>query len=73
MHGVVYMGAGNMIRDPMAGADVPAMLLRGTRDPFTPPEVRSKCYIDVCSVFLLASNATRETWQSRNPSQIGFK
>lgn len=41
VHGVVYMGAGYMIRDAMAGAEVPAILLRGSRDPFTPPEVRA--------------------------------
>ena len=41
VHGVVYMGSGNRISDALAGADVPAMVLRGTRDPFCPPEVRS--------------------------------
>ncbi len=37
--GVVYMGSGNMIGDAMTGAEVPAMVLRGSRDPFCLPEV----------------------------------
>lgn len=41
MHGVVYMGAGNMVGDALAGADVPAMVPRGSRDSFVPQEVRS--------------------------------
>lgn len=40
VHGVVYLGAGNRIGDAMSGASVPAMLVRGSRDPFTPPEVQ---------------------------------
>lgn len=40
VHGVVYMGSGNRIGDAMMGADVPAMVLRGSRDPFCPAEVR---------------------------------
>lgn len=40
VHGVVYLGAGVRIGDTLASADVPAMLVKGSRDPFTPPEVR---------------------------------
>lgn len=40
VHGVVYLGAGNRVGDTLAGADVPAMLMIGSRDPVTPPEVR---------------------------------
>eukprot|EP00752_Nemacystus_decipiens_P003849 g3541.t1 len=42
VHGVVYLGAGNRISDALAGASVPAMLVRGSRDPFTPPEELKK-------------------------------
>ncbi|CAM9223043.1 unnamed protein product [Scytosiphon promiscuus] len=38
VHGVVYMGSGNRIGDAMAGAEVPALVLRGSRDPFCPEE-----------------------------------
>eukprot|EP00752_Nemacystus_decipiens_P003850 g3542.t1 len=38
VHGVVYMGSGTRIGDAMAGTGVPAMLVTGSRDPFTPPE-----------------------------------
>ena len=41
VHGVVYLGSGTRIGDALAGAGVPAMLVTGSRDPFTPPEVRS--------------------------------
>lgn len=37
--GVVYMGSGNRIGDAMTGVDVPAMVLRGSRDSFCLPEV----------------------------------
>lgn len=40
--GVVYMGSGNRIGEAMAGLDVPALLFRGTRDPFCPADVRRK-------------------------------
>lgn len=39
--GVVYLGSGNRIGDAMAGADVPALVLRGSRDSFVPAEVRA--------------------------------
>ncbi|CAM9222912.1 unnamed protein product [Scytosiphon promiscuus] len=42
VHGVVYMGSGNMIGDVMTGAEVPAMVLRGSRDPFCPEEALKK-------------------------------
>ena len=42
VHGVVYMGSGNMVGDALAGVDVPALVLRGSRDPFCPPEVRAR-------------------------------
>lgn len=41
MDGVVYMGSGNMIGDAMKGSEVPAMVLRGSRDPFVPAEVQT--------------------------------
>ena len=37
--GVVYMGSGNRIGEALAGVDVPALLLWGTRDPFCPADV----------------------------------
>ncbi|CAM9500507.1 unnamed protein product [Ascophyllum nodosum] len=40
--GVVYMGSGNRIGEAMAGVNVPALLLWGTRDPFCPAEAMEK-------------------------------
>ncbi|CAM9514638.1 unnamed protein product [Ectocarpus sp. 13 AM-2016] len=40
--GVVYMGSGNMIGDAMKGSEVPAMVLRGSRDPFVPAEALAR-------------------------------
>eukprot|EP00903_Cladosiphon_okamuranus_P006494 g6351.t3 len=42
VHGVVYMGAGNVIGNALAGANVPAMVLRGFRDPYVPAEALAR-------------------------------
>lgn len=39
VQGVVYMGSGSMIGDVLANKDLPALVLRGSRDPFCPKEV----------------------------------
>ena len=41
MDGVVYLGSGNRIGDALSGIEnLPALIIRGSRDPFCPKEVR---------------------------------
>lgn len=39
VHGVVFMGSGNRTGGRLATIDVPALVIRGSRDPFTLEEV----------------------------------
>lgn len=54
VHGVVYMGSGNRISDAMQGAEVPALVLRGSRDPFCPEEVSPGLRCIILLAFLFA-------------------
>ncbi|CAM9285864.1 unnamed protein product [Ectocarpus sp. 4 AP-2014] len=55
--GVVYMGSGNMIGDAMKGSEVPAMVLRGSRDPFVPAEVQTARKKSVLSAVVLMTRS----------------
>lgn len=48
MDGVVYMAGGCRSTGKLAKLDLPALMIRGSRDPFTPEEVRA------CGVFVLS-------------------
>lgn len=43
VNGVVFMGGGYRTGGKLAKMDLPALLIRGSRDPFTPEEVRTAC------------------------------
>lgn len=73
--GVVYMGGGAMIGDAMTGAEVPAIVLRGSRDPLCLPEVGiCACVcVYVCSAAVLMLMTSVSSSVSPDTSGFGLR